>query len=67
MRLARTVSDYPFCAVFDGAEERGPSHEVVEVEAQVVVFGQRVEVGEVEGEEVCWGHAPDGTHFAVRK
>lgn len=38
--------------IFDDSKERGPSDEVVEVEVDVVIFRQRVEVGEVGVEEV---------------
>lgn len=57
-----TVTYDAFLAILNAAKEGGPSHEVIEVESEVVVFGQWVKVGEVEGQEVRWGHAPDGTH-----
>jgi len=49
-------------AVLDRAEERRPAHQVVEVEAQVIVLGQGVEVGQVQREQVRGRDAPDGAH-----
>lgn len=50
--------DLPVAALDDFAEVR-PFGEVVEVEANVVGFGQVVEVAGVEFEEVGWGHGAD--------
>lgn len=49
-------------AILDHAEQRRPAHQVVQVEAQVIVLGQGVEVGQVQREQVRWRHAPDETH-----
>lgn len=57
-----TVADNAFPAVLHAAEEGGPAHEVVQVEADVIVFGEGIEVSEVEGEKVRRGHATDGGH-----
>ena len=57
-----TVTHDAFLAILNAAKEGRPSHKVIEVESEIVVFGQWVEVGEVEGQEVRWGHAPDGAH-----
>lgn len=42
-----------------------PSSEVGEVEVQVVGFGQGVEVGGVEFEDVCCVEGAEGCHFGV--
>ena len=51
--------------VFDQVEKRGPFREVFEVEAQFVVFGQCVEVGEVGFEEVGWVEWSEGCHGGI--
>jgi hypothetical protein len=43
----------------DALKERGPFHEVGQVEVEVVVFGEGVEVAEVELQEV---RRPDAAH-----
>ena len=58
-----TVSGNSLLTVLHAAEKRRPSHEVVEVEAQVVVLGEGVEVREVQVEKVRRGHATDGGHI----
>lgn len=54
-----TVAHDIAVAVFDDVEEGWPFHEIGEVELEVVVFGQRIEVGEIQREEVARGHAAD--------
>lgn len=44
-----TVTHDAFLAILNAAKEGRPSHKVIEVESEIVVFGQWVEVGEVEG------------------
>lgn len=46
-------------------EERGPLHEVCEVEIEVIVFGQGVEIAQVELEEVAWADTADGRHVRL--
>ena len=46
----------------DALEEGGPAHQVGQVEGEVVVFGEGVEVAEVEVQEVGGGDAADGGH-----
>jgi hypothetical protein len=43
-------------------EERGPFHEICEVEVEVIVFGEGVQVAEVEFQEVARAHSADGRH-----
>jgi hypothetical protein len=44
-------------------EERGPFHEVCEVEVEVIVFGEGVEIAEVELQEVTGSDSADGRHL----
>jgi hypothetical protein len=46
-------------------EERGPFHEVCEVEVEVIVFGEGVEVAEVELQEVAGSDSADGRHLLL--
>src|SRR5271156_3927849 len=46
-------------------EERGPCHEVCEVEVEVVVFGEGVQVAEVELQEVTGSDSADGRHLLL--
>ena len=46
-------------------EERGPFHEVCEVEVEVVVFGEGVQVAEVELQEVTGSDSADGRHLLL--
>lgn len=61
--MGLTVAYNAVTTILNAAEERRPSHQVIEVESEVIVFGQGVEVGQVEGEKVRRGHATDGTHL----
>lgn len=59
---ARTVAlDFAVRALNDLAEVR-PFGQVVEIEADVVGLGERVEIALVELEEVHRRHRPDGRH-----
>ena len=58
LTIARDIS----VLVFDDSEKRGPLDEVVEVEVDVVVFRQRVEVGEVGIEKVLGLKSTEGGH-----
>lgn len=57
-----TIPHDPPASILDGAEVGRPAGEVGEVEAEVVVFGQRIEVGGVEFEEVEGGEGAEGGH-----
>jgi hypothetical protein len=46
------------------AEQRGPAHQVVEVKAQIIIFRERVEIRQIQREQVGWRHAPDVAHCA---
>lgn len=46
-------------------EERGPFHEVCEVEVEVIVFGEGVEVAEVELQKVAGSDSADGRHLLL--
>jgi hypothetical protein len=46
-------------------EERGPCHEVCEVEVEVIVFGEGVEVAEVELQEVTGSDSADSRHLLL--
>lgn len=46
-------------------EERGPCHEVCEVEVEVIVFGEGVQVAEVELQEVAGSDSADGCHLLL--
>lgn|ERR1700722_3020027 len=46
-------------------EERGPFHEVCEVEVEIIVFGEGVEVAEVELQEVARSDSADGCHLLL--
>lgn len=47
-------------------EERGPFHEICEVEVEVIVFGKGVEVTEVELQEVTGSDSADGRHLCYQ-
>jgi hypothetical protein len=53
---------YYLAVFFDALEERGPFHEVCEVEIEVVVLGEGVEVTEVKLEEIARSNTADGCH-----
>lgn len=61
-----TVSDDPSISVLHDAEQRWPSHQIVQVEADVIVLGQWVKVGEVEGEKVHRTRAANVAHLGNR-
>lgn len=60
---ARTVAFYLAVDAFDYAAEVGPFREVLEVEAYVIGFGEGVEVGGCDAEEVWGAHGADCGHF----
>ena len=57
----RTIA-YDLAVFFYALEERGPFHEVCEVEVEVVVFGEGVEVAKVELQEIAGSDTADGRH-----
>ena len=56
-----TVAD-DLAVFFDALEERGPLHQVGQVEVQVVVLRQGVQVAQVQFEQVARSDAADGRH-----
>ena len=58
LTVARDIS----VLVFNDSEKRGPLDEVIEVEVNIVVFRQRVEVGEVGIEKVFRLKSTEGGH-----
>jgi hypothetical protein len=46
-------------------EERGPFHEVCEVEVEVIVFSEGVEVAEIELQEVTGSDSADSRHLLL--
>ena len=63
IRASLTVAcDVPML-VFNDSEKRGPLNEVIKVEVDVIVFRQRVEVGEIGVEEVLGLKSAEGCHI----
>jgi hypothetical protein len=46
-------------------EERGPFHEVCEIEVEVIILREGVEVAEVELQEVAGSDSADGRHLLL--
>lgn len=61
-RASLTVAYNIAVLVFDNSKERGPSDEVVEVEVNVVVFRQRVEISEIDFEEILGSESAERCH-----
>ena len=52
---------------FGDGKKRGPFGKVLEIEMEVVVFGERIEVGEVHLEEVHRTECAEGCHGGQRR
>lgn len=57
-----TVTDDIPILIFGDCEEGGPFGEVLEVEINVVIFGERVKVCEIHFEEVRRAERAEGCH-----
>lgn len=60
-----TVSHDAGIVVLDHTKQRWPLGEVVEVESQIIILRQRVQVGQVQVQQVQRGHAPYGSHLGL--
>ena len=64
-RLLTVAYDVTMLVFCDG-EQRRPAHQVLHVEVEIVVFGERIEVCEVHVEEILGTKWTEGRHRVLR-